>query len=164
MTTFTIYFVRHGLAGQFGDYSDDTVRPLTSAGQAKTRKVAERLKALDVKFDRILSSPYIRAHQTATILQSAKLGSNIETADFLQPEQPFAPLLEWLEQVDRAQTVAIVGHEPNLSTAAEELVFGQPIHRLVLKKAGVIALDAPAQGDLRGHCGLRWLLAPKILL
>jgi phosphohistidine phosphatase len=164
MTTFKIYFIRHGLAGQFGDYADDAVRPLTTDGQTKTRKVAERLKNLDVKFDRILSSPYIRAHQTAEILQATKLGSKIETAEFLQPEQPFAPLLEWLEQVDRTQTVAIIGHEPNLSTATEELVFGQAIHRLVLKKAGVIAVDAPADGDLRGHCELRWLLAPKILL
>jgi phosphohistidine phosphatase len=164
MTTCKIYFIRHGLAGEFGDYPDDAMRPLTSEGQTKTRKVAERLKTLEVKFDRILSSPYTRAHQTAEILQATKLGSKIETAEFLQPEQPFDPLLAWLEQIDRTQTVAIVGHEPNLSIAAEELLFGQAMHRLVLKKAGVIALDAPAQGDLRGHCQLRWLLAPKVLL
>jgi phosphohistidine phosphatase len=164
MPQFRLYFIRHGLAGQFGDYADDAMRPLTSEGRSKTQKVAQRLKVMELAFDRIITSPYVRAHQTAEILQAVELGKTIETADFLQPEGEFEPLFDWLMQVDRSQAIAIVGHEPNLSNAAEHLIFGHTRQRLVLKKAGVIAINAPIEGDLRGHCELLWLVSPKLLL
>jgi phosphohistidine phosphatase len=169
MQAFRFYLIRHGLAGQFGDYEDDAVRPLTDEGRVKTRKVAQRLKVMNLDFDRILTSPYARAQQTAEILQAVELGKTIETVDFLRPDGSFAQLHDWLMQTDRKQTLAIVGHEPNLSAAAEQLIFGQNLpgphsQRLVLKKAGVIALNAPMEGDLRGQCELLWLVSPKVLL
>ncbi len=169
MQTFRFYLIRHGLAGQFGDYEEDAVRPLTEEGRVKTRKVAQRLKGMNLAFDRILTSPYKRAQQTAEILQSVELGKTIEVVDFLQPDGSFEQLHNWLMQTDRQQTLAIVGHEPNLSAAAAQFIFGQNLpgansQRLVLKKAGAIALNAPMEGDLRGHCELLWLVSPKLLL
>jgi phosphohistidine phosphatase len=179
-TQHKIYLIRHGLAGQFGDYEDDSIRPLSTDGRAKTRKVAKQLSGLGVQFDRVLSSPYVRAYQTAEILQAAKLCDSIETADFLKPgsiesEESFGALLNWLMQwrdkiaaektpTDQEETIAIVGHEPDLSSIAEQLMFGQTLQRLVLKKAGVIALNAPSEGDFKGNCQLLWLVSPKILL
>jgi phosphohistidine phosphatase len=68
-----LYFVRHGLAGQSGDYLNDGERPLTEEGRAKTAKIAQRLGQLGVKFDLILTSPLVRAVQTAEIF---KIGCN----------------------------------------------------------------------------------------
>ena len=87
---FEIYLVRHGLAGQFGDDADDSQRPLTEDGQKKTRKVAQRLHDLGLHFDRIYTSPYQRADQTAqilqSVLQSSGLGEPVERWDSLQPD------------------------------------------------------------------------------
>jgi phosphohistidine phosphatase len=176
--SFEIYLVRHGLAGQFGDYEDDAVRPLTEEGQKKTRKVAQRLLDFGVTFDRIYTSPYQRALQTAQILQSVGLqsvglGSTIEPAlepgleiyDDLHPDGDQAVVLDRLANVRQlGLRVAIVGHEPDLSQLAATLVFGQPCDNLTLKKAGIIGLTAPIEGQLVGACQLFWLAPPRLLL
>lgn len=165
MAMFQLYCVRHGLAGQFGDYDDDSVRPLTEEGQQKTRKVAKRLRELGIHCDRLLTSPYQRAHQTAAILQEAGVADRLETVDFLAPDSSIEPLLSWLDRHRQEnQVFAIVGHEPELSEWAELLVFGQAIGRLTLKKAGVIGLELPIAGDLLGRGHLFWLAPPRLIL
>ena len=162
---FEIYLVRHGLAGQFGDYEDDSQRPLTEEGQKKTRKVAQRLCDLGLHFDRIYTSPYERAHQTAQILQSIGLSESIERCEDLQPDGNRTRSIEQLSHDREAgRRVAIVGHEPDLSQLAETLVFGTVQERLVLKKAGIIGLMAPIEGELVGQCQLFWLVPPRLLM
>jgi phosphohistidine phosphatase len=174
--SFDIYLVRHGLAGQFGDYEDDAVRPLTEEGQKKTRKVAQRLLDLGVTFDRIYTSPYQRALQTAQILQTqiaqagglgstTEPGVELEIEDVLQPEGDRLVMIDRLARVRAAGLrVAIVGHEPDLSHLAATLVFGQACDNLTLKKAGIIGLTAPIEGELVGACQLFWLAPPRLLL
>ena len=162
---FEIYLVRHGLAGQFGDYADDSQRPLTEDGQKKTRKVAQRLQELGLSFDRIYTSPYERADQTAQILQSSGLGTSIERWDTLQPDGDRTRLIDQLNgDREAGRRVAIVGHEPDLSQLAETLVFGIVQGGLVLKKAGIIGLMAPIEGELVGNCQLFWLVPPRLLM
>ncbi len=163
--TFEIYLMRHGLAGQFGDYEDDAIRPLTEEGVKKTQKVAQRLKDLGIKFDRVLTSPYTRALQTAIVLQSIGLVEDLETLDPLQPEgDPLAVIthLETLRQTD--QHIAIVGHEPDLTQLASHLISGNDQTNLVLKKAGIIGLTSPIEEGLIGKCQLFWLAPPRLLL
>ncbi|MFM2431897.1 MAG: hypothetical protein RLZZ511_3110 [Cyanobacteriota bacterium] len=164
MKAFAIYFIRHGLAGQFGDYENDAERPLTPAGQRKTAQVVQRLRQLDVEFDQIVTSPFARAAQTAAIVQHHFSDAKLETWDELLPDAPFSPLYERLMQCDRRKTLAIVGHEPGLSEAAAMLVFGSAAARLALKKTGVIRLDGAPTGELLGNCELRWLLPAKVLV
>ncbi|MBE9028670.1 phosphohistidine phosphatase SixA [filamentous cyanobacterium LEGE 11480] len=164
MPSFPIYIIRHGLAGQFGDYSDDAQRPLTNPGRLKTTQVAQRLKTLDVQLDHILTSPYQRAAQTAAILHQQYPQAQLETLPALQPGGNFTQLLDRLQHHDRRQSIAIVGHEPDLSHTAERLIWGEIRSRLILKKTGIIRLEAPITGDLLGHCELRWLIPAKVLL
>jgi len=165
MATCEIYCIRHGLAGQFGDCEDDSVRPLSDEGLKKTRHVAQRLKALEVCFDGIFSSPYLRALQTAEILRSVGLGETIETLEFLTPEDAPEPTIDWLmTERSAGKRLAIVGHNPHLSQLAEGLAFGNVTGNLVLKKAGMIGLLAPIEGPLVGHCPLFWLTPPRLLL
>ena len=65
-----ICFFRHGIAVDREDPSvtSDAARPLTDEGIRKTRLAAEGLKRMDIAFDRILTSPWLRAAQTASIL------------------------------------------------------------------------------------------------
>jgi len=143
-----LYFVRHGLAGQSGDYLNDGERPLTEEGRAKTAKIAQRLGQLGVKFDLILTSPLVRAVQTAEILQKAGLSRKIEQ---------FNPLSE-------ENAIALVGHEPDLGYWTEMLVWGKFQGKLSVKKAGIIGLEVPNQENPLGKCQLFWLTAPKLLL
>jgi phosphohistidine phosphatase len=163
--TFEIYLVRHGLAGQFGDYEDDSMRPLTEEGLKKTRRVAARLKDFGIQFDLIYTSPYQRAYQTAQILQSEGIGKTIQVCDTLTPDGDTAVTIDRLTQLrTAAMKVAIVGHEPHLSQLATKLILGQESGNLILKKAGVMGLTAPIEGDLMGHCELFWLVPPRLLL
>ena len=150
-----IYLIRHGIAGQFGDCEDDSLRPLSEIGAKKTTRVAQRLKELGLRFDVILTSPYARSMETAIILQSIGLSETLETLDNLKPAGNIEFLIEQLQSIrEQVQSIAIVGHEPDLSRLAAQLIFGQNCENLVLKKAGVIGLSAPTNGDLTGQCQL----------
>lgn len=164
MKTFTLYIMRHGLAGQFGDYTDDSQRPLTDEGRRKTAQVAQKLPRLDVKIDLILTSPYRRAAETAEIVHRSYPQATVESAPYLQPGGNFEQLLDRLNTLEHPCCPVIVGHEPSLSAAAERLIWGEVRSSLVLKKTGIIRLDAPATGHLLGNCQLRWLLPAKVLL
>jgi phosphohistidine phosphatase len=186
MEQFTIYLVRHGLAGQPGSHDDDALRPLTSEGQTKTRRVGKRLRSLSIEFDRMLVSPYVRAQQTAEIFKSLGLADELETVDYLKPDGAFEALLADLRPLAKTDgtlaaapeessdeddaseptptSIALVGHEPMLSMVAAQLIFGQTIGRLRLKKAGIIAISAPVEGNLLGECELLWMVSPKLIL
>jgi phosphohistidine phosphatase len=163
MSTFNL--IRHGLAGQHGDYPDDTQRPLTDEGKRKTRQVAKRLHELDVQFDLILTSPLVRARQTAEILKEAGLGKHLEEAAYLAPGGDMQTWLDWLEGWrDADKSLALVGHEPALSTWTELLIWGETRGKIVLKKAGTIGLMVPLSGKTIANCQLFWLTPPKFAL
>lgn len=65
-----LYLIRHAIAVDEGDpeYAQDSLRPLTEKGRKKMRQIARGLRALGAEFDLIVSSPYVRARETAEIL------------------------------------------------------------------------------------------------
>ena len=67
-----IYIIRHAIAVDEGmpEYEKDSERPLTDKGRKKMRQIAKGLRTLGVEIDLILSSPYVRARETAEILAS----------------------------------------------------------------------------------------------
>jgi phosphohistidine phosphatase len=164
-----LYLIRHGLAVERTEFTGtDAERPLTSKGDQKTRKVAQRLKQLGLKLDRLFTSPLVRARQTAEILVGVGLAHHLEVANFLAPAGSFAVglacLQEW--QQSEAEALAFVGHEPDLSQWAELLLWEEARGVIALKKAGVIGLTFPEQAEQNpvGHCCLFWLTPPALLL
>jgi phosphohistidine phosphatase, SixA len=161
-----LYLIRHGLAGDRQDSADDSQRPLTEEGISKTRKVAQKLQKLGLTFDLVQTSPYLRASQTAQILAEVYGYSfPLETNPMLAPEGDFTHWLEWLERLNQPDfSLGLVGHEPDLSTWAEILIWGEPRGVLILKKAGVIGLTLPPEPPFVGKALLFLLVPPKILL
>lgn len=164
-----IYLIRHGLAGERGSVADDEKRPLTTQGQNKTSKVAQRLLAKKVKFDLILTSPLTRAYQTAAILQEAGLSQDIITFAPLKPDGKIEEWLEWLQhqsdfQQDSNSTLALVGHQPDLGNWAEILIWGTVKGQIVVKKAGVIGLKLPEIGTSIARSTLFLLTSPKWMI
>lgn len=164
MATFNLYLIRHGLAGQHGDYENDADRPLTDEGKRKTRQVAQRLAELDLKVDLILTSPLVRAKQTATILKDVGLTKHLEDAAYLAPGGNIQDWVEWLESWKEAEkSLTLVGHEPDLSSWAEILIWGESQGKFILKKAGAIGLTLPLSGSPISNSQLFWFTPPRFL-
>jgi phosphohistidine phosphatase len=160
-----LYLIRHGLAAERGTYANDDDRPLTDDGIRRTKRVAKRLHELEIKFDLIQTSPLVRARQTANILHSVGLSKKLEESADLKPEGPLENWLNWLQswRQGSGQSLAIVGHEPDLGNWTEQLVWGEARQHLVVKKAGVIGLLLP-DGSPIGQSQLFWLTPPRLLL
>lgn len=162
-----IYFIRHGIAAERAEYTQDEIRPLTEQGKEKTIKVAQRLQRIGLNFDLMLTSPLVRARTTAEILQKAGLTKQILEYPPLAPGGDFDSWVSWLlnsEYNQRQSNLALVGHQPDLGNWAEMLVWGSAQEKLELKKAGVIGLELPENGSPVGNSILFLLTSPKWLL
>ncbi|NES90444.1 MULTISPECIES: phosphohistidine phosphatase SixA [Okeania] len=161
-----VYFIRHGIAADAENYPTDSERPLTEIGDRKTNKVAQQLKQLGLHFNLILTSPLVRAHQTAKILQENKLSSKVEEFLPLAPDGEINIWLKWLKtwQLQEHRELALVGHQPDLANWAEILIWGEARQVLILKKAGVIGISLPEVASPVGNSQMFWLTPPKFLL
>lgn len=158
-----IYFIRHGIAESRSMEKDDSHRILTSKGITKTQKVAQKLSCLDIKFDVILTSPYVRAKETAILLQQAKLASEIIEHSALTPEGNILEWINWLQNSDynNSSSIALVGHQPDFSNWVELLVFGEIKGKLVVKKSGIIGIKILDLSNPIGNSELFLLAGPK---
>lgn len=163
-----LYIIRHGIAADGADYAKDADRPLTPEGDRKTTKIAKQLHKMQIHFDLILTSPLVRAEQTAKILQKAGLAEQIEISPHLAPAGEIKDWLKWLEswrdsmlEKGGGTSLAIVGHQPNLGNWAEILLWGQANDSLVVKKAGILGLTLPELGSPVARSQLFWLTPPK---
>ncbi len=158
-----IYLLRHGIAQERELSKNDYDRELTSLGREKTTAVAKRLNKLGLQCNLILTSPLVRAQQTAQILSDVFGSTPIEVKDWLKPEGSFAEWSAWLQEHQSIDSVFLVGHEPDLSLWTEIMVWGQGSGNILLKKAGVIGLVSYSDKPLQGNCTLFLLVPPKIL-
>lgn len=171
MITTEAYFIRHGIAVDRSGERADEARFLTPKGIEKTQQVAQRLLDQGLQFNALLTSPLVRAQQTAEILHSVGLSAQIEECLSLSPGGQLLDWLIWLKKWQQArpdeQSVALIGHEPDLSQWAQQLVTGSNSppqgRRWILKKAGVIGLQVPAASHAVGRSQLFWLSPPRFL-
>jgi phosphohistidine phosphatase len=155
-----LFLLRHGLAEEGHAGLADFDRALTAGGRAALVPIARGLHRLKVAPDALLSSPLVRARQTAEIVAPI-LGRQVAIADQLASGAGLEQIVEVIEQSNAPGSLMLVGHEPDFSTAAALLV-GAPAGSLQLKKAGLIRIDlfgSPRPGSGR----LRWLLTPRHL-
>jgi len=157
-----IYILRHGIAVNRGTpgYKKDSDRPLTPEGEEKLHQIAKAMLAMELKFDLILSSPYLRSKQTAQLV-AAELDEEITLTDLLTPDGNPLELIRELND-EKPQSVLLVGHEPDLSGLISVLVTGESNATIELKKGGLCKLSADRVAY--GQCAtLNWLLTPKQL-
>ena len=159
-----LYCLRHGVAADpdAEGFLNDAERALTAEGKRKMRAVAKGMKAMGLLFDVILSSPCVRAWQTAEIVADALDARNrLMIEKGLAPEGGSKRVVASLNSLDpRPQTVLMVGHEPGLSQLVSLLIAGGPRLEIVLKKGGLCKLSAESVKP--GRCAaLEWLLTPR---
>lgn len=161
------YIIRHAIAVDeaTSDYEQDSERPLTDKGRKKMRQIVKALRNLDVEFDLILSSPYIRACETAEILADVfKMKKKIVFTDNLIPMAEPELLIAEINEKYSVDNLAVVGHEPYLSTLVSLLVAGNTKIDITLKKGGVCYLTADDLHPLDHRASLEWLLTPGIMM
>ncbi|MHB1156885.1 MAG: SixA phosphatase family protein [Phycisphaerales bacterium] len=164
-----IIFFRHGIAADRLPEQSDADRPLTDEGIVKVARVAAGLAKLIDRPAVILTSPKLRARQTADLL-GRQMRVEPEVVDALgagSAESVIATLAE-LQQSGSSELpgvpgagVVVVGHEPDFSEAIEMLLTGQAMGRLELKKAGAACVRTTGPIRLGRSCvNLLWLTTP----
>lgn len=159
-----ILLFRHGPAGERDPlrWPDDRDRPLTDKGRARTRDAARGLVALEPSLTRILTSPLVRAADTAALLAAeAEEAGRPEVLEALAPGGSWREVMARLQEEPADARVALVGHEPDLGKLAGVLLFGAPA-ALPLKKAGACLITFEGRADFGGGA-LRWLLTPRLV-
>lgn len=159
-----LIFLRHGAAADREDWKgDDADRPLTADGADRTKDVVRGLKALKVKPDVILSSPLLRARETAEIAKKGLLtGAKVELAEELALAASPDRLIARLADLADKPVVLCVGHEPHISSTISAMVSGKTAAAFDVKKAGACCIRFT--GIPKAGAGtLLWLLPPKFL-
>ena len=156
--TVRLHLLRHAHAGDaFAWSGEDDLRPLTEKGRKQSQRLGDFLGARNVRPDVIVTSPKVRAAQTAEIV-AAKLDMTVRTDRRLADGFGQRELWALLDEAG-AREVMIVGHDPDFSRLLAYLIDAAGIS---LKKGALATVDIETRlGDGEGK--LRWLIPPELL-
>ena len=165
--------LRHGKSDWSDPAPPDFERPLTGRGKKDARLVGGFLASLRKKPDLLLSSPAVRARQTAEIIAecTAFKARMIVWDKSLYEGTADNVLRSLMTLADDIEMPLIVGHNPMLELATSMFLFGgkktgDPVNSIRIPTAGLLCLelDAPDWRALEaGNCVLRWMITPKII-
>ncbi len=160
-----LVIIRHGPAGDRDEWEaegrDDRLRPLTSEGKKEMQRAAAGLAWLAPTIDVLATSPLVRAAESAEIVGSF-YSSKFVILDSLAPDHKPDEVVRWLRDQPAAQTLALVGHEPHLSTLVGYLLTEKRVSFVGLKKGGACLLDL-SDSPRPGRATLKWALTPRVL-
>ncbi len=179
-----LILIRHGIAEDIFEAGSDDERKLTEEGHKKFKKVANGIVSCEPKIDKVISSPLVRAIQTAEILitkihsekfkgSEITLSSRIKQADNLIPEKlpELRPnsnpqeFCQWLRNRYKSEvdpSLAVVGHEPHLSALCSFLLTSRIENFFEFKKGGAASLDLYFRtADIKAQ--LNWFMKPSQL-
>jgi len=159
-----LILVRHAIAHDRDParWPDDSERPLTEAGEKRFEQAAAGLRRVAGDIDLVLSSPFVRAMQTARVLNEVAGWPSAETLPMLEPSYRPGEIISAVQRRRNDGVVALVGHEPLLGELAGVLLAGAGAPALPLKKGGAACFRA-AIGAAEGAMTLVWWLPPKVL-
>jgi len=153
--TINLFIVRHGDAEPKTDLAEDFNRKLTKKGIKQLKRVANFLDEMDHHIENVISSPLVRAYQSADIIvDELKMNVKIEKNDNLKPEADVTDIMPFLKGL-KGNTI-IVGHDPNVSLLLNKIsgTDGK------LKKGGIAVLKFDKDN---GTAELELLLDQKVL-
>jgi phosphohistidine phosphatase len=161
-TLMEIYLLRHGIAANDSPTGRDSDRTLTDEGRSKLRQVLKIVSDGGVRPELIISSPFVRARQTADIAKEL-LGYKDEIAfsDALVPEADPQDIWQEIRTVHKgSECILLASHEPLMGRCLGYLL-GAPELLVDFKKGAIVRVDLESLGvHPRGI--LRWMLIPKL--
>lgn len=157
-----IYIIRHGVAADLdNEVVEEGYRYLTLPGRNHCKIVSQKLKDMRIEFDQILSSPLIRAVQTAEIFATVlKYQGEIRTAIELIGGSSFTRFLQLLRRYSHNKRLAVFGHAPDVNNFTLNLIKANPVKDLQInfKNSGVCKVDF----DFKKETGkFIWYLNPE---
>ena len=159
-----LYFLRHAAAVDPGEFPPgrDSERPLTSEGIKKMTKAAEGMSKLGLSFDEVISSPYVRARQTAEIAaKGVGFKGKIRYTDAMTPAAVLKELFRELKEQKVSSRLLLVGHQPSIGEFVSELVTGQKGLSLDYKKGALCLIELDPGDSLHGR--MMWFLTSRQL-
>lgn len=155
--TLELYLLRHADAGDSMAWpGDDADRPLSKKGRRQSKRLGRHLRAVGLAPDAVLTSPKVRAAQTAKAIGKA-MGADVMTDERLGGGFDPGALAELVRQLGPAvHRVVLVGHDPDFSDLASFLVGTQ----VWLAKGAVVRIDFLDRAIGASAGSLRWLLPP----
>jgi len=155
-----LYLVGHGIAAEAGEGISDEWRPLTDKGRRRFQKSARAVGKLGRKLDLILTSPHVRAVQTAEILAGQTEHGEVAILPELDPKFEVAAVRSAIAaRAGEAEAVAVVGHQPQLSSVLAAL-SGVPQEDIDLEEGTIVRVDVSALTN-GAPAEPRWWLKPK---
>jgi phosphohistidine phosphatase len=162
-----LYVIRHAIAeplGKENEFSDEK-RALTEEGRNRMRESVKGLRKLAVELDLILTSPLVRAVETAEILAGG-LGMHrkeIRQTPALTPGAVAEQLFAEIKSQSGAESIGLVGHQPDLGSLISRIIQNDDgVLSIQLKKGGVCCLNVIETVPTL-HGDLVWLLTPRQL-
>jgi len=135
-----IYLLRHADAAEAGPGQEDAARPLTALGRRQAAEVAAEAKVQACAFDVILTSPYVRARETARILAGIyEMAEKVVEEPLLASGCSLQDLRKIFFRYQACASILCVGHEPDLGEIASA-VLGLD-HARPFKKAELLAIE-----------------------
>ena len=158
-----LYLVRHAIAFERDSdkWADDAKRPLTHKGIARMREVVDGLLELNVALDLVVTSPFVRAKQTAEVIIAGMPDPpELVVSESMSPSGSPAAVAELLSRHTKLESIALVGHEPSLGELGAWLTGAK--NPLAFKKGGVACVEMPTL-PIVGPGQLIWLATPRML-
>jgi phosphohistidine phosphatase len=153
-----LHMLRHASAGDPAEWvGDDALRPLTRKGRRQSERLGTFLDEHGIRPDVIVSSPLVRAQQTAELVAAA-LGMTVRRDERLAGDFGRRELWELLRELG-AREPMLVGHDPDFSELLGELIGGRGIS---LRKGSLATLDLEPDDGSAGAI-LCWLIPPELL-
>ena len=153
-----LHLLRHADAGDPDAWQGpDAIRPLSAKGRRQCKRLGDHLAAIGFATDAIVTSPKVRAEQTADLV-GERLSTPVTVDDRLGGGFDLETLDELLTDVGDPERIIVVGHDPDFSETLSALCGPQ----LEMKKGAFTRIET--ERPLRaGHGTLRWLLPPDVL-
>ncbi|HLP15426.1 MAG TPA: phosphohistidine phosphatase SixA [Bacteroidota bacterium] len=151
-----LYFIRHGEAGTAAP--SDFERTLTNKGEHDLQHAGRALKSMMKRAHHLFASPYVRAQQSASILNGYFENLKIESCDHLTPGADPRNLFAELQHCTNDSNVLLVSHEPFISSCISTLTFGSAEGRIAIRPASVACVSVGPILE-RGSGRLEWLMS-----
>ena len=161
-----LYVLRHAIALTAAEagVSNDSERPLSSEGRDKMKRIAAAMKSIGVEVDLVLSSPYLRARETALMAhEGLGLKDQLDFTDALASGEDSKLILAELKtRLKTSARIMVVGHEPDLSLLISKVTSLGRL-RVEMKKAGLAKIEiTETHPEIKGT--LEFLVTPKVML
>ncbi|HAP34625.1 MAG TPA: phosphohistidine phosphatase SixA [Bacteroidetes bacterium] len=155
-----LFFLRHGEAGM--NFPSDFERELTDGGIGASHSIGGFCKKTGITFTHIISSPLMRAKQTAQVIVQKFPGMTMEESELLTPNADPKNLFNFLRSFTSSSKILLVTHEPFVSNFISTLISGTETVNIIMRPTTFACVETTGS-PARGNGKLLWLVPSELI-